>query len=116
MSSWLVSLRWIGGRIVWAGRVLNIHRLRAPCFRNRIFKVAPGWLPAEAQSQISEQCRSLAIGQDRGKSRHDRAALTFDRLHPREHDIGEIARIGCADRGAEAEMDPAIGQRTTAVM
>src|SRR5215472_19102859 len=116
MSSWLVSLRWIGGRICWTCRILVIRGLRASCFCNRFFEVTPGRLGAEARSQICQQCRNLAIVHDGGKPRHDGAALAFDGPHARKHDIGKVARVVGIDRGAEAKMDAAIGRWAAALM
>src|ERR1044072_8531427 len=116
MSSWLVSLRLVGPCVGRARRGLKKGRLGASWFRDRALKVAPGRLTAEAQSQISEQGRNLAIVHAGGKARHDRTALALDGSHAREHDVGEVARIAGTDRGAEAEMDAAIGRRPVAVM
>src|SRR3954452_11250983 len=111
MSSWLVSLLGIGGSVTRWRRRLEKRGLRAPCILNCLFNAGPWRLVAEPRAQIAQQRRSLRIGHAGGKSRHDRAAFTFDSLDAGQHDIGEIARIWANDRGAERQIDPTIRQR-----
>ena len=54
--------------------------LHAPCVPHGLFNVAPARLVAEAAAQVVQQGRNLRVGHARAKTRHDRAALAFDRL------------------------------------
>src|SRR5450432_12265 len=116
MSSWLVSLRWIGGCMTCSGRCLEKRGLGPPCVLDGFFDISPRRLMAEARSKIIQEQCDLCVAHAVCEAGHDRAAFALDRPHARQHDIGEIARIGRADRGAEAEIDPAIGWRPAALM
>src|SRR5471032_2495838 len=111
MSSWLVSLGWLGRSVAWLRRSLDIGGLCAACIRDGLFDAAPCRLMAKARSQILQQRRNLLIIHAGGKPRHDRTALALDRANPRKHSVGGIARIRAADGGGERQIDPAIGQR-----
>src|SRR5260221_11944115 len=114
MSSWLVSLRWIGGRMTCTGRCVESCRLGPPGVRDGFFNVAPCRLTAEARPEIIQELRDLRIAHAVGKARHDRTAFALERPHARQHDVGEVARIRPADRRTETEINPAIGRRPAA--
>src|SRR3954469_9281238 len=116
MSSWLVSLRCLDGRIMRAGRGLEKYGLGTPCVLNRSCKLGPRMLIAEARAQIIQECRDLAVLHAGGKTRHDRTALALYWPHACQHDVGGVARVRRADRSGETEIDPAIGQWPVGLM
>src|SRR5258708_39181803 len=116
MSSWLVSLRWIGRRVVGPGRYPKKRDLGAACVLNSLFNVGPGRLVAEPRPQIVQQRCNLAVIHAAGKTRHDRAALSFHASKPRQHDVGDVARVGASDGGRKRTIEPAIGQRPAGLM
>src|SRR6266851_5687355 len=77
MSSWLVSLRWIGGRVERPGRCQKKHDLGAACVLNSPINVSPCRLAAEPRPQIIQQRCNLAVIHAAREARHDRAALSF---------------------------------------
>src|SRR5947209_20207599 len=116
MSSWLVSLRWVGGGVTRACRCLEEYGLGAARFGNGFFNAGPGRLVAEASAQVVQQDCDLSVGHAGGKARHDRAGLALHGTNARQHDVSEIARIGSGDRGRETEIDPTKGRRPAGLM
>src|SRR5579872_6027338 len=96
-SSWLLSLKKC--------------RLAMSCVPHHLLDAAPGRAIAETGPQIIQHGGDLTIRHAVGKARHDRAALTRDGTNSRQDDVGGIARIGRAQRGAQTEIDPAIRRR-----
>src|SRR6266513_1688882 len=109
MSSWLVSLRWIGGRIARACRWLEKCGFDASCVLDSLFDAGPCRLVAEPAAQIIQQRSNLAVVHAACKTRHDRAAFALHGANPRQHDVGGIARVGTGEGGGEREIDAAIG-------
>src|SRR3954464_1138996 len=103
MSSWPVSLRWFGGRIVRLRRRVEKRGLGPPGVGDDFFHAGPCRLVAEAGAQILQQRRDLRTVHAGGKSRHDRAALALYRAEARQDRIDDISRVRIADAGGEAQ-------------
>src|SRR3954454_8071073 len=116
MSSWLLSLRWVGRRGTALRRGLEKERLAAPRLSDGFLELGPCRAAAEPRAQIIHQHGNLRIVHAGGKARHDRAALALHRPHARQDGVGEVARIGTADPGGEAKVDAAIRRRPRRLM
>src|SRR5258706_13099819 len=102
MSSWLVSLSWIDGSAVRLWRCLEKHGLHAPCVRNGLFDAGPCRSAAEPRAQVIQQRCNLVVVHAVSEAGHDRAAFSLHGANAREHDVGEVPRIGASDGGAKA--------------
>src|ERR1700722_15672327 len=98
--SWFVSLRWIGRSVVRPRRGLEKYGLGAARVPDGLFNAGPCRLVAEARAQIVQQCSNLIVAHAAGKTGHDRTALALHGANARKHDVGGVARVGRADRGA----------------
>ena len=114
VSSWLVSLRWIGRGITWSRRCLEKYSLRTSGVLDRLFNAGPCRLVAEARAQIIQNGCNLIVGHAVRKARHDRTAFALERdADARLMTILATLRgSGPLDRGREAKIGRSpIGQR-----
>src|SRR5579883_1477246 len=106
MSPWIVSLGWVSRRIARRRLCLKKDGLVMPGIPHRLLNAKPRRLVAKAATQIGQHVSNLSIGHAVGKRWHDRTAFARHGANSRQDDVGRVARITRAERGAKCEIEP----------